>query len=199
VGQRAKTIERGVVPAVRPATIEVRRRARREDTMDHYIPKRRVPVTLWSRALPGVEGLIFLDLDAASNRHQTILEKLNESARFLPLAVGEDGRTHLVSKAALQRVTVGRQVLQSDIYSRGFQPWREEEAELLLEDGTNLTGRVWMPLQRESQRVSDFMNELGGGFFVLLSPGGVHLLNAGAVIQIVLAESAGAPLAGDSF
>jgi hypothetical protein len=167
--------------------------------MDHYIPKRRVPVTLWSRTLQGVQGQVFLDLDAAGSRHQTILEKLNESARFLPVAVGEDGRTHLVNKTALYRVTVGKQVIQSDIYSRGFHPWREEEVELLLEDGAHLTGRVWMPLQRESQRVSDFVNQLGACFFVFLTVGGVHLLSAAAVTQISLAESAGAPLgAGDS-
>ena len=165
--------------------------------MDHYIPKRRVPVTLWSNTLQGAQGQIFLDLDAAASRHQTVIEKLNESARFLPVAVGEEGRTHLFNKRALFRVTVGRQVIQSDIYSRGFQPWREEEAEVVLADGTALSGRVWMPLQRETQRVSDYMNQLGTGFFVLLTPAGVHLLNASAVVQIALAESAGAPLAAD--
>src|SRR5262245_15088593 len=50
-------------------------------TMDHYIPKRRIPVTLWSNDLQGLQGSLFLDLDAAGNRHQTVLEKLNESAR----------------------------------------------------------------------------------------------------------------------
>jgi hypothetical protein len=90
---------------------------------------------------------------------------------------------------------VGRQVIQSDIYHRGFQPWREEEAELLTADGTHLAGRVWMPLQRESQRLSDFMNQLGGAFFVLSTPAGVHLVNARAVVEVRLSESAGAPLA----
>lgn len=164
--------------------------------MDHYIPKRRVPVTLWSSTLHGVPGHIFLDLDAENHRHQTIVEKLNESARFLPVAIGEEGRTHLFNKTSLTRVTIGRTVIQSDIYSRSFLPWREEEAELLLVDGTNLTGRVWMPLQRESQRVSDYMNQLGSGFFVLLTSSGVHLLNATAIAQVGLAESAGAPLTG---
>ncbi len=41
--------------------------------MDHYIPKRRVPVTLWSRDLQGVAGALFLDLDATGVRHQTLL------------------------------------------------------------------------------------------------------------------------------
>ena len=83
--------------------------------MDHYIPKRRVPVTLWSDAVQAVEGHLFLDLDATTKRHQTILEKLNESGLFLPLAVGEEGRTSLFNKAMLVRVTVGRQVIQSDV------------------------------------------------------------------------------------
>ena len=166
--------------------------------MDHYIPKRRVPVTLWSDAVQAVEGHLFLDLDATTKRHQTILEKLNESGLFLPLAVGEEGRTSLFNKTMLVRVTVGRQVIQSDVYARGFQPWREEEAELLFGDGSALTGRVWMPLRRETQRLSDFMNQQGSGFFVLTTHTGLHLVNAAAVLRMTLSESAGAPLAGGS-
>ena len=164
--------------------------------MDHYIPKRRVPVTLWSDAVQAVQGQLFLDLDATHKRHQTILERLNETSPFLPLAVGEEGRTCLFNKAALVRVTVGRQVIQSDVYARGFQPWREEEAEVQFNDGTSLSGKVWMPLGRATQRLSDFMNQQGAGFFVLTTPSGLHLVNAAAVLRITLSESAGAPLTG---
>lgn len=164
--------------------------------MDHYIPKRRIPVTIWSGDRQGIPGYVFLDLDAASHQHQTILQKLNESAPFLPVAVGEDGRSHLFNKRRLTRVTAGRQVIQSDIFSRGFLPWREEETEIVLMDGTQLSGKVWMPLQRETQRVSDYLNQIGDGFFVLLSSSGVHLVNAAAVSEVALSESAGAPLAG---
>jgi hypothetical protein len=162
--------------------------------MDHYIPKRRVPVTLWSHHLPGVGGSIFLDLDASGVRHQTILEKLNESTPFLPAAIGEEGRIHLFNKSALVRVTPGHQVLQSDVFTRGFQPWREEEAEIVLADGLMLEGRVWMPLQRHTQRLSDFMNQQGMGFFVVLTSVGPHLVHPAGVIEIRLAESAGASL-----
>ncbi len=162
--------------------------------MDHYIPKRRVPVTLWSNHLQGVGGAIFLDLDASGVRHQTILEKLNETTPFLPAAVGEEGRIHLFNKSALVRVTPGRQVLQSDVFARGFQPWREEEAEIALADGLLLQGKVWMPLQRQSQRLSDFMNQQGMGFFVVLTSVGPHLLHPTGVVEIRLAESAGAPI-----
>jgi len=160
--------------------------------MDHYIPKRRVPVTLWSRDLQGVAGSLFLDLDASGARHQTILEKLNESSPFLPVAVGEEGRIRLFNKARLGRVTPGRLVLQSDVYTRGFQPWREEEAEVVLADGLTLQGRVWMPLQRESQRLSDFMNQQVGGFFVVLTSVGPHLVHPSGVVELRLTESAGA-------
>jgi hypothetical protein len=163
--------------------------------MDHYIPKRRIPVTLWSSDLAGLQGWIFLDLDAAGNRHQTLLEKLNEASRFLPVAVGDEGRIQLVNKERVSRLTTGRQVIQSDVFARGFQPWREEEAEVALADGTQLAGRIWMPLQRESQRISDFMNQRGDEFFALIRPVSVHLVNTGAVVCIKLSESAGAPLA----
>lgn len=165
--------------------------------MDHYIPKRRIPVTLWSSELAGLAGSIFLDLDAAGNQHQTLLEKLNESARFLPVAVGPEGRIHLINKRRVTRVTAGRQVVQSDVFARGFTPWREEPAELLLTDGTMLAGRIWMPLERESQRISDFMNG-GGSFIALLTPVAVHLVNAGAVASMQVSEAVGAALARSS-
>jgi hypothetical protein len=163
--------------------------------MDHYIPKRRIPVTLWSNDLHGVQGHLFLDLDAEGNRHQTLLEKLNESARFLPLAVGPEGRIHLFNKHRLSRIAAGRQVIQSDIFARGFQPWREEEAEVTMADGATLSGRIWMPLQRDSQRISDFMNQHGWEFFALITPIATHLVNSVGVVDVKLSESAGAPLA----
>ena len=162
--------------------------------MDHYIPKRRIPVTLWSTDLQGLAGWVFLDLDAAGNRHQTVLEKLNESTRFLPVAVGDVGLIHLVNKARLSRVTLGRQVVQSDVFARGFKPWREEEAEATLADGAVIAGRIWMPLQRETQRLSDFMNQQVWPFVALMTGTGIHLLNTQAVVTLRLAESAGAPL-----
>jgi hypothetical protein len=167
--------------------------------MDHYVPKRRVPVTLWSGELQGVTGHIFLDLDSSGSRHQTILEKLNESSRFLPVAIGEEGRIHLINRQLLTRVVPARQVIQSDVFARGFEPWREERAEVVLTDGTHLSGRVWMPLERETQRLSDFMNQRGSGFFVLVTNGGVHLISASAVVDLEQAESAGAPLPVDSL
>jgi hypothetical protein len=111
--------------------------------------------------------------------------------------MGEEGRIHLFNRQRVSRVAPGRQVLQSDVFARGFEPWREERAEVALTDGTHLSGRVWMPLERESQRLSDFMNQRGAGFFVLLTASGLHLVNAAAVVEVELAESAGAPLAAE--
>ena len=169
--------------------------AEAKEALDHYVPKRRVPVTLWSAELQGVPARIFLDLDAAGS-HPTLLDKLNESAAFLTAAVGVEGRIHLFRRARLVRVTPGPGVLASDVFTRGFQPWREEEAELALSDGVRLSGKVWMPLQRASQRLSDFLNQQAG-FFVLLTPVGPHLLNRACVAEVALTESAGAPLNGD--
>ena len=162
--------------------------------MDHYIPKRRIPVTVWADHLQGVAGQVFLDLDPAGRSHQTILERLNQSSPFLPIGMGDEGRIHLVHRGRIQRITPARQVLQGDVFARGFQPWREERADLVLIDGTHLQGRVWMPLERETERLSDFLNRLGSDFFVLLTSTGVHLLNTQAVVEVELAESAGAPL-----
>ncbi|HEY6866888.1 MAG TPA: hypothetical protein VI792_06505 [Candidatus Eisenbacteria bacterium] len=161
--------------------------------MDHYIPKRRVPVTLWSTGLEAVPAQLFLDLDAVTRSHQTILEKLDESTPFLPASVGGEGRIHLFNKRRILRVTPGRSVILSDVFSRGFRPWREEDAEVTLADGTTLAGRVWMPLERESQRLSDFMNQVSG-FLVLLTPLGPHLVHPRGIAELRLSESAGVPL-----
>ncbi|MEO5988797.1 MAG: hypothetical protein ABIU54_03825 [Candidatus Eisenbacteria bacterium] len=162
--------------------------------MDHDIPKRRVPVTLWSQDLRGAEGHVFLDLDPAGSQHQTVLARLNESSRFLPVAVGPQGRIELHHKARLMRVTAEPSVLQSDVFTRGFKPWREEEAEVWLSDSTAVSGRVWMPLERPTQRISDFMNQRGWDFFVLLAGREVQLVNSAAVVRMALTECAGAPL-----
>ena len=162
--------------------------------MDRYIPKRRVSVTLWSQDLRGAEGHVFLDLDPMGSHHQTVLAKLNESSRFLPVAVGPQGRIELHHKARLVRVTADPSALQSDVFARGFMPWREEEAEIWLSDSTAVSGRVWMPLERPTQRISDFMNQRGAEFFVLLVGREVQLVNSAAVVRMALTECAGAPL-----
>ena len=162
--------------------------------MDHYIPKRRVPVTLWSQDLPGAQGHVFLDLDPAGHQHQTVLARLNETSRFLPVAVGPQGRIELHNKARLVRVTADASALQSDVFTRGFAPWREEEAEVWLSDSTAVSGRVWMPMERPTQRISDFMNQRGWEFFVLLVGREVQLVNSAAVVRMALTECAGAPL-----
>jgi hypothetical protein len=51
-----------------------------------------------------------------------------------------------------------------------------------------------MPLERPTQRLSDFLNQRGWEFFVLLTGRDVQLVNSGAVVRVALTESAGAPL-----
>ena len=163
--------------------------------MDHYVPKRRIPATLWTGDRRDVAGWLFLDFDARGAQHPTLLDTLNLSTTFLPVVVGEEGRVHLFRRDQLLRVTPSRHVTSSDLFARGFQEWREERADVTLVDGTRLTGRVWMPLERESQRLSDFLNLLGARFFVLITPNGTQFVNAAAVAEVGLDESAGAPLA----
>ncbi len=164
-----------------------------ESSMDHHVPKRRVPVTLWSSGLDAVAGQLFLDLDPVTRCHQTILEKLDESLPFLPAAVGPQGRIHLFNKRRILRVTPGKSVILADVFSRGFRPCREEAAELTLVDGTALAGKLWMLVERESQRISDFVNQ-ASGFLVLLTPVGPHLIHPRGIAELRLEESAGAPL-----
>src|SRR5689334_19646530 len=67
--------------------------------MDHYIPKRRIPVTLWVRGRDAVAAHLFLDIQGERRGTVTLLSKLNESAPFLVTAVGPEGRIHLVHKS----------------------------------------------------------------------------------------------------
>ena len=111
-----------------------------------------------------------------------------------PLAAFFDpARIELVNRVRLLRLVPGPDVLQSDVFTRGFTPSREEDAEVWLTDGSSVTGRVWMPLERPTQRISDFMNQRGREFFVLLQGREIHLVNAAAVARMAVAESAGAP------
>lgn len=163
--------------------------------MFHTRPMRRVPVRLWPADGTVVEGQVFLELDPAGSQHPTILEHLNEASRFLPVAVGPEGSIQLFAKARLARVTADPSVLQSDVFNRGFRPWREEEAEVWLADGSSVSGSVWIPLERPTERISDFMNRSNWAFIVILTVSGVQLVNAGLVVRMDLTESAGAPLA----
>jgi hypothetical protein len=158
--------------------------------MDHHVPKRRIAVTLWSHDRQGMAAHVFLDLDARGEHHPTVLDMLNQSTPFLPVVVGDEGRVHLVRRQHLVRVTSGRDAIASDLYARGFREWREERVEVLLSEGTRLAGRVWMPIERDTQRLSDFLNVLGSQFFVLITPTGTHLVNASAVSRIELDEAA---------
>jgi hypothetical protein len=51
-----------------------------------------------------------------------------------------------------------------------------------------------MPLERPTQRISDFLNRQGSEYFVLLTSRDVQLVNSEAVVRVDLTESAGAPL-----
>ena len=162
--------------------------------MDHYVSKRRIPVTLWSRDAQGMAAQVFVDIDTRGAYYPTLLDTLNLSTPFLPIVVGDEGRVHLVRRQHLTRVVPAREAISSDLYSRGFQEWREERVELSLVDGHRLSGRVWMPIERETQRVSDFLNQQGSRFFVLVTATGTQFVNTSAVTLVELDEGAGAPL-----
>ncbi len=166
--------------------------------MDHHVPKRRIPVTLWFHDRQGMAAHVFLDLDARGEHHPTALDMLNQSTPFIPVVVGDEGRVHLVRRQHLVRVTSNRESIASDLYARGFKEWREERVDVSLSEGTRLAGRIWMPIERDTQRISDFLNELGNQFFVLISPAGTHLINASAVARIELDEEPGVSLGEDA-
>jgi hypothetical protein len=153
--------------------------------MDHHIPKRRVPVTYWCSERGEAHGQIFLDLDPTGGRHRTVLAWLNSPSRFIPVVTGPDGRIELVDRSRWRRLVPGPEVSQGDVFAHGVSPWREEDAEVWLTDGSSMVGRVRMPLERPTQRLSDFLNRLGSDWFVLRQGPVTQLVNGAAVTRVV--------------
>ena len=152
--------------------------------MDHHIPKRRVPITFWCADRGEAHGQIFLDLDPTGGRHRTVLAWLNSPSRFIPVAMDPDGRIELVLRSRWLRLVPGPDVAQSDVFAHGMAPWREEDAEVWLTDGSSMVGRVRMPLERPTQRLSDFLNRLGSDWFVLRQGPVTQLVNGAAVVRV---------------
>lgn len=161
--------------------------------MDHHIPKRRVPVTYWCSERGEAHGQIFLDLDPTGGRHRTVLAWLNSPSRFIPVVTGPDGRIELVDRSRWRRLVPGPEVSQSDVFAYGVSPWREEDAEVWLTDGSSMVGRIRMPLERPTQRLSDFLNRLGSDWFVLRQGPVTHLVNGAAVTRVVPMPADAAP------
>lgn len=161
--------------------------------MDHRIPKRRVPVSFWCTDRGAAEGRILLDLDPTGRRHPTILSRLNSPSRFIPVETGPDGRVELCNRSRWLRLVPGPDVPADDVFAPGRGPSREEETDVWLTDGSRLSGRIWMPLERPTQRLSDFVNQRPDAFIVLRRDREVQLLNVAAVARMGWAGGGDAP------
>ncbi len=156
----------------------------------YYVPKRRVPVVVWLDGRRMWRGHLFLDQRSGSQRTQTLLEKLNESQPFIPLAVAEGDAIELIHKPFVLRVTPGAGAEHGEVFSRDARLMRQEGVELAFRDGSTLVGTIWMSLSHESQRVSDYLNDQAGRFFPLLAGSTVHLINAAAVLRVRVLQPA---------
>jgi hypothetical protein len=162
----------------------------------YYVPKRRVPVVVWMDSRRMWRGHFFLDQRTGAQRTQTLLEKLNESHPFIPLAVGEGDTIELIQKPFVFRVTPGAGAENSEVFPRDARLTRQEAIELVFRDGSTLMGTLWMALSHESQRVSDFLNDQATRFFPLIAGTTVHLVNGASVMRVrVLQPSPSVPMA----
>ena len=162
--------------------------------MDHRIPTRRVPVTYWTVDQGQAHGQIFLGLDPTGDRHQTVLARLNSPSRFIPMASSPDGRIELINRTRLLRLAPGPEVSRGDVYAHGGTPSREEDVEVWLIDGSSVRGHLWMPLERPTQRLSDFLDRKGSDWLVLRVATGLQLVNGAAVARWVPMPAVDAPL-----
>jgi hypothetical protein len=156
----------------------------------YYVPKRRVPVVVWMDSRRMWRGHLFLDQRTGAQRSQTLLEKLNESQVFVPLAVGEGDNIELIQKPFIFRVTPGAGAELTEVFVRDARLSRQEGVELVFRDGSTLMGTMWMALSHESQRVSDFLNDQAERFFPLMAGTTAHLVNAASVMRVRVLQPA---------
>jgi hypothetical protein len=149
---------------------------------DLRVPKHRTPADV---LLPGGETHhLALFLAEAAPDHdgpERPLDLLNGGIDFIPALDVRSGRMTFLNRAALSAVRVAREVEPDDSPTIPT----EHEVEVLLGDGTRLTGFVSYLRPAEHARLVDFLNE-PPPFFRLLEPGSVTLVNKRHVARVAL-------------
>lgn len=122
---------------------------------------------------PGIGvSSMFLHQNGVHGR-ETLLERLNDADRFLPLK-GADGRVRLHSKSAIAAL-VCREELEELRELRELLP-SPVRVRLRLRDGSDLEGEMLLLLPGSHQRALDFLNA-SERFLLLATPRGATFVN----------------------
>ena len=162
--------------------------------MAGYVSKIRVAVRLAVGGLPPMEG--FLSLESGTRNHarpETILEKLNSSARVIPFHRGADNAVLLVNRMEIEYVGAGDDVTMDYVMPPAYRVTLQERVRLRLTSGVELRGVLRLELPDDLNRVSDYLNT-GDDYFPLALPGEVLLVNKNHVSVARLFDASPAPV-----
>ena len=154
--------------------------------------KYRLPVTLAIAGGPPVSGWVSLSRRSEfRSGPQTLLERLNERVRVVPLVEGE--ATHLVTRALIECAEAAPGVDAGLVGPAAFAVTHEEHAHVRLRSGDVLEGVIAMEMPQGFNRTSDFING-EDDFFALRCGDRMLLINKRRVRDVRL-HAAGAAAA----
>ena len=152
---------------------------------DLAIPVRRAPVTVVTADGVTRRAEMFLRLQAAHARLETVQDRLNDAERFLTLAVSRDGPPTFLQKHQLVRV-------EADATTEEWRPDSAEDLEgavrvpvrVQLSNGEQFHGTVQIEGPSGRRRLSDFLNAQPR-FLRLDGADQIHLLHTRYIAEVV--------------
>ena len=119
--------------------------------------KYRMPVQLSIAGGPAITGWVSMSRHSEfRSGPQTLLERLNERVRVVPVVEGET--THLVTRALIEWAEPAPGVDAALVGPSAFAVTREERAHVRLRSGEVLEGLIEMEMPQGYNRTSDFIN-----------------------------------------
>lgn len=159
---------------------------------EYRIPKFRVRVKLLLSDRTTLRADLFLgEHTERENGRERPLDLLNDDEAYFPIQHPERGSELLCRRAVLLASMSADEAVQNDPGARALlsearseaTDAREVRVELLLEDGTEVSGTVAYILPRGEQRLQDFLNT-SGRFFRVWDGETLHLVNSDRSVRI---------------
>ena len=155
--------------------------------MSHAVPKREVPVKVHLSDGRSSIGSVFLDyIDVIHRGSQTLLDKLNGDATWLPMREGSG--IAIVNRARVVTVEPTEGMDPDLVRKDSAAVVRRESVSVRLIGERTLSGRIAMDLPDEFSRVSDFLN-FPEDFFALETDHGPVLVSKQHVLCLMPHES----------
>jgi len=147
---------------------------------DFLLPRTVIPARLMLTQGQPRGGTIYLAARVPQHDGaETPLEMLNRAESFFPFLPAEDGAIMLVAKGQTIDLTVDRgPIADPDRLSAA----KELQLELVLVNGSILTGRAAVELPEHHSRPLDYLNATAEPFFALTTDESTHYVNRAHVL-----------------